>query len=715
VSDAAAVPNPFAGIVEELRAQRALLDATDWTIPEPPADGPTHYDYRLKPREQSDLKALSKPMTVEMLRNTFNVKLHDYLGGDSDAALLVAMPPGTGKTHTTVAVAQFLARHGQRGLWAASRHNMFDDLSGFPHFDPSLWYHWTGIQGQQNDAPVCKHADAQRKWSNLGYKSSALCLQLCKHDGYIGQCPYRQQAKRKEPLIFGQHQHLVSGLSISNFDFVIVDELPLNAFVNERLIPADGLDVNARGPLKLLTDALRLACFDAPKMRRISGRELFDRIGLILNEAYAQIDLGIGLPEVPDVYSPDQVHKLPYWYLFDFLRLAQAEHRAWEERWPTWNERVWITRGGLHLLSRSEPWDKLPRKTVVLDATAQPDLYQLVLKRDVEVFAPTVERVGKLYQIAGRLNGKHTTLDKGELSDSGRELLDITRRLIAQRGYTKPGFVVWKALATHFQREFGDAAVLTFGGLRGTNALQDVDALFICGTYTPNGFALIDHAVALSDRVEPLFQLGEDGRKIPLYRYADREYRLTPYGLDSVKTQFGSQYNAVTRRTGYYAEPTLDAVHRQLREAELVQALHRARINVRQADAWLLTSTPTDEPLDGVWNDPPLGPDGIEWRVWLRIEAWLEEQAKRDGQITITYDDLAQVVVPRLRKDKDTNELAYHDKGLSSEYMRKNKWLELIAGHLSEDWQLEKLTVSAKGGRPKTVLVNFSKGGFRTF
>ena len=135
-----------------------------------------------------------------------------------------------------------------------------------------------------------------------------------------------------------------------------------------------------------------------------------------------------------------------------------------------------------------------------------------------KVFAPTVERVGKLYQIAGRLNGKHTTLDKGELSDSGRELLDITRRLIAQRGYTKPGFVVWKALATHFQREFGDAAVLTFGGLRGTNALQDVDALFICGTYTPNGFALIDHAVALSDRVEPLFQLGEDGRKMVIYK-----------------------------------------------------------------------------------------------------------------------------------------------------------------------------------------------------
>lgn len=675
--------NPLTRFIAQLQAERTRLADLDWTPPEPPTDAPTYDDFRLKPISMTELAPLPDPLTLDALRARLPIRLHDYLASDSQAALLVRVPPGAGKTHTTVGVAQFFAQQGLRGLWAASRHNMFKDLENFKHFNPSLWYHWLSIQAEVDEEPVCRYGGAQRKWSELGYESMGLCHQLCgkRADNWIKRCPYRRQEQVSKPLIFAQHQHLTSGLAISNFDFVIVDELPLGVFVQDRRIPIQGLDVGATGPLGHLVEQIADICRSMPTGCRVADKGLFDQIGDTLTDVYEQIDLAIGvLPDMPRVSSEHEVSRQPYWYLFDLLRLAAVEHQAWSKGWKTWNASMWCTSSGLHLLSRSTLWEKLPPKIIVLDATAQADLYRIIFQRDIELYAPAVERQGKLYQVAGRLNGKSATVRRDVLTDSGREMLDVAKRLTAEA--KQPGIICWKAIAPHFRREFGADRVLTFGALRGTNALEDADVLIVAGTPTPDGSAMLDLAVALSSRIDPFFKYDDDGKRLPIYRHADREYRLSAAGIECVRAQYGEQFKSVTRRTGIYPDPTLDAIHRQLRESELIQAIHRARINIRAATVWLLTSTPLQEELlDGVWNDPPLGPQGIHWQVWLRLEPWLRQQWQTSNPI-------------------DNHSLATAA-GVSLNWVQRNGWLDLIAEYMPGQWQISRLNPSGRG-RPKS-------------
>lgn len=667
----------------QLRQAREQLGEQDWQPPDPPPDPPPFSDFRLKPLAMSSLPPLPAAVSLETARAELPRVGRDYLDSDTDSVLLVRGDPGIGKTHALVDVAQAYARAGKRGLWAASRHDMFGDLSQFQHFDKSLWYHWQGIQGKLNDAPVCRYAEAQQHWSQKGYDAMALCWQLCGKyaDNHIQKCPYRGQERCKTPLIFGQHYHIVTGLAISKFDFAIVDELPLSAFVQERIIPVNGLDVGAIGPLDALISALRQAAFLAPKGGRVAGRALFNQIGQHIPDALAQIDVATALPMTPRIYSEADVVKAPYWYVFDMLRLATAEQRAWESGWANWNERIWVTSTGLHLLERSPLWEKIPAKLIVLDATAQADLYQSLFARPVEVHAPRVVRQGRLHQIVGRLNAKNAAIHRSNLTDEGRLLVETVQALARQS--QRPGVVCWKALQPHFARVFGAENVMTFGGLRGANGLQGVDDLFVVGTYTPNGSAMLDLAVALSGDLEPFWQVGADNRREPLYRYSDREYRLSPAGVATLQLMH-PEAQAAARRTGHYSHPTLDAIHRQLREAELIQAIHRARLTINPATCWLITSTPlADEVVDGIWQDPPVGPPGIYWRTWLALEPWLRQQ--HEAGTPITYESLAQ---------------AAH---VEVDHAKRNRWLDLIAAHMPAVWQVGQLQPTGRGRPPRAA------------
>ena len=206
----------------------------------------------------------------------------------------------------------------------------------------------------------------------------------------------------------------------------------------------------------------------------------------------------------------------------------------------------------------------------------------------------------------------------------------------------------------------------------------------MAGTHTPDGSALLDLATALSDKLTPFYQV-VDGKRQPLYRYADREYRLSAAGRDCLQTQFGADVQAAARRTGYYADTTLDAIHRQLREAELVQALHRARINIHETVVWLLTGTPLpDEELDGLWNDPPLAPGGIHWQTWFQIESWLQFQHR--AGVSVTHEALAAAA------------------GVSLNWSQRNRWLNIIADYLPTQWRLDTLAGSANGKPPACLI-----------
>jgi hypothetical protein len=176
--------------------------------------------------------------------------------------------------------------------------------------------------------------------------------------------------------------------------------------------------------------------------------------------------------------------------------------------------------------------------------------------------------------------------------------------------------------------------------------------------------------------------MDDEGKFQPLYHTAEREFRVRKSLMDAHEGK--SPWRAIK---GYWSMPDLQAVYDQLREAELVQALHRSRVNTRDTVVWMLTSVPTGESLDGIWDDPPLEagfPEGIHWRQWLKLLPWLEK--RREEGLPVTYDDLAEVT------------------GVGIRHTQNNRWLDVIAARYPEQWATSELRPAQGRGRPKKAL-----------
>lgn len=665
-ADSALGPNPLVAYVEQLKARiRRAETEIDWTPPEPPESPPSPSANWLQ-WDRPGPQARRAAIAIEELREEMPRVMRRYVLEEpaSGRPLLVKVAAGGGKTTAGIEVAQWAAVElGLRVLWAAPRHSLFDDLFRIRGFDPRLWYHWLPIhesQGYHDPIPTtCRYAPQQQVWMQRGYEAMDLCLQLCMLNGHLKECRYRGQARVRDPVIFAQHQHLASGLAIDDFDLAIVDELPLGAFVEKRVIPPSGLLLeNASGAIEMLTLILSDFAEECRQGRAIHGRELFDGIGDVLGEVYDEIDvyeLMDVVPkalQVPRVRSYRDVEDQPYRYLLDFLRLALNEYHAWRNGWPRWAERIKITARGLHLLDRAEPWEALPRRVIVLDATAEPALYRRMLKRELaEPYHPAIKRKGRVYQITRRLNGKGSLVRKKAGTDGddddeevvptrfARELIEQVLALVEAKGYRERGRV---AIICHLDLEpmfvevFGPENVQHFGNLRGTNEFEDVVCLIVAGTPAPRQQDVIEIATALNpERIEPFAH--EDGSLF----YAKLCELAVTDDVREHSSAFGAPADGLAPWRlvkGYWSDEDLAAIHMQIREAELLQALHRARPNGREGvDVWLFSSVPTGELLDGVWNDLPIGAEpAISWRLWLyTLQPWLEQQWEAGGPVGV--------------------------------------------------------------------------------
>lgn len=678
------IPNPLAAFIAQYQRRKAELDSANWTFPEPPEPPPDFRNFRLQPRAQSTLAPLPTLHTLAQVRAELPELIRDYFIAEPQDPLIVKGPAGVGKTQAALGVLQDLAESGLRFLWCSAAHKDFETLANFPNFDARRWYHWQPIAGQIDETEACQYSGAQTQWSRKGYQAFDLCQKLCgKHsaDYHLKVCPYRLQEKRREPLVFAMHHHLTSGIAVSGFHGVVIDELPLGAFIRQRLIPHASLDLNASGPVKELIEKIKVL---GAHGKQYSGKALLDELGPVLADVYAQVEMDIAaLPQVPNIYRPEDVAQVQWWYLMEFLDLAQAEYEAWKRNWPRWAERVKVNGSGLHLLNRQPLWKKLPERAIILDATGQAPLYEKIFQATVTAYAPHVARVGKVYQVAGRMNGKNALASHEKITAAGEEALVMVRQLIDKFGYKKPGIVCHKALRPHCARIVGDDFVQHFGNMRGTNNLINCDGGFVIGTSGPGLQDVISIATALDDkRILPFVGLDDNGIERPLYRFVEREYRLTPEALADWQPAA-----TVTRLVGEYTDASLRAVHDQLREAELVQGIHRFRVNVQKADVWLLSGVPLLEEIDGLFQDPPLAPPGIHWRVWGKLEPYL--LARYAAGESVTYADLAAALtVNRRVRGKG----AEREKAVSEKYMQNHKWLNVIAAYLPELWEVDRIT-----------------------
>jgi hypothetical protein len=706
------VEEDIAGLVEAVRNRVAFFKSQ-----EPPI--PLSFD-------ESDLVSLewgnvtwgesekaTKPedlLTIKAARQELIRRIREYeQDEEEERILLINAPAGLGKTHAVIEVAQELAQDGKRTGLFMDRHAMYEDITRFDNFDESEWYHWLPLHHPDPENPdntMCQLHEAASAWTSRGYPLMRMCRMLCKPTGHMERCSYRAQAQRPERIIAGVHEHAVTGMAIKDYSLIIVDELPMRAFVKRRFIPRNKIILDGAGGTvhQLLTTMFYLSQAMASTPNHVlKAKKLMDVIGPILGDVFAEMEtIGNWTPVVPNLTSEEDAYEADYWYLQDLLTLFAPEYEAWKAGWTDWLSRIVVTAHGITLLLRSFPWKKLPKKLVVLDATGDATTYKMLFGREVMEWSPDVARKGKIYQIANRLNGltqlttseRYVAGDEGEVpddehnerepvkrvkrtpNDTAHELLKLLQELCADRGYEIPGVITHKALRPFFE----EAGMKTthFYGQRGTNSLEDCDVVFVVGTPSPPNLSIIQTFAALNqDIMNPFVALvNEDtGRIAPIRTAKEVAYRYTNKEGKSPRRML----------SGFWWYPELQSIYQLYREAELKQALHRSRATIRAVDVWLLSTVAVDERLDGFFasaDEALNAPEGISWQHWRTILRWLESGTDD----LLTYETLSALT------------------GVGEAWISRNKWLDRIYERVAGDWEIASLKINARG-RGKRALM----------
>jgi hypothetical protein len=590
-------------------------------------------------------------LSIDEARALIRQKMTEYLDmPEPDHMLLIALPPGSGKTHEAVRQIERWAMLHPRGraLYAGQRHNMWDDLMAASTLPTEgrdrWWYHWqphTAGNPETGQGQTCRYTSQFRAWAERGYPGIEFCKKKSVCADYIKRCVYLGQRERTQPIVFVQHADIALGHTfLKQATLLIGDESPLDAFLHPWLIPPRDIvppsvwdepepDVDLIELLRTLRD---LVDIPPPKPSgkqpaAWEGAALIERLGGAAH--VLSVCEGIRITAASRAYTPmlrgpDQADSVPYWHLGclkGYLEQEAQEALAGRD----YVRRVRVDAQGLFLLMRRDV-DTLPPHVIWLDATANPDLYRAIFRdgRRIEVVAPQVELSGHVYQLWPSLNNKDTMIGPDEPKvgkkapknrQAKREAIDQqVGHIIQTRGYTRPAVVTYK----DFTSQFSVYDTAHFGGLRGTNRLRDCDALLVIGTPQAAIPTLVDQAAMLhQERLRPFDTSWSD---------RDQRYGGHPYGYPV---------------SGFWHDATLHALLVQTREAELVQAAHRVRPLYRPVDIWLLTNLPLaamppDELLDlRDLFDAPNQVDPYRWHELLR----LLESAGDEG---ISADDVRE-------------------------------------------------------------------------
>lgn len=570
---------------------------------------------------------------------------------DPGRMLLIAAPAGIGKTTLAVEIAELWAfgvlgmadSHG-RVLYVGPRKEFIDDIRPISakgqriapaHFD-RFWYPWQGHHGGDTNGlgATCRWDRQIRQWMERGYGAMGFCEQprVCGWNYVNHQCPYHRQRERTEPIIFAQYEHVSMGHPLlKQCNLVIGDELPTRGFLfttREQpgwIIPPHAVVPPGMppGPFEALFRALH-ACTRIPNRDSITwhGETLINALGgpehVIATCAHIPDE---ALPINPEVRSPDAIDDVPYFHVLATAGLLRREAEALRDGRPQ-IVRVHVTTDGLHLLLRRAPAN-LPEHVIWLDATANARMYETLFRRPVEVVRPDAQLTGRIFQMWASLNNKAQFLpgkkDTPQHSAADAKVVHIRQQIdrILVRGYRDPGYIGHKGIIDRLVPDGTPAERIGhFGGNRGTNRFEHVDCLIIVGAPQPTTAAMLDIAAMLYGERDAAFDATWSVRDV-VFEGLDKAY---PIG-------------------GFWNDPDLQTLLEQFRDAEMVQAIHRARPLRNQVDIWLLANVPlAGLPVELVSLHALFGATdhaGRDLKVkdpyqWPRVVAWADAQP---GQI----------------------------------------------------------------------------------
>lgn len=568
---------------------------------------------------------------------------------EPDYMLLIPAPPGSGKTWAGVNFAHWLHElTARRVLYAGPRHDFYTDVvqaATAQGNDARLWYEWLPRQSA-DDAhgadETCKHVGPINTWMHRGYEAMDFCERVC-HWDYIKVCPYHAQKARAEPLIFGQHAHVVLGHPLANqFAAVVGDEMPLSAFVHEWDIPARWImpaGLALEEPLAEILNTMRRLCENdmtlhgAPLIYALGDpQSVIDACKLAQLPATAVV-----LP--PTIYSAEQAAQQPFFHLPALLRLLQREAEAVQCGIEDFPDRIWLRPQGLTLLLRRSVNEQMPKHMIWFDATGTPDIYAALFERQVQTIDATPKLAGRIYQVTDRANGKRTMqAHNGTQSRYAHELGAQIKAVCEREQAQKPAVITFSALEEQLEVDTAH-----FYGSRGTNQFQDCDVPIVAGTPLPPLFQIEKYAKAIwHERMEPFNKTW-----LPI----DRRYNY--------RDENG---NGWAYPTSIFADYELNAVLWQYREAEIIQAAHRARILFRDVPVYLLTNIPIDElpPTDLLTirelMDAPTGVHVFGWQAVLETAERLDQER---GGITVA-DLMTELKVSKPTANKYRDLLMAH-------------------------------------------------------
>lgn len=566
--------------------------ASDGPVGQPPPERYTRRGLSLRPGSPMDEDAID----LDELEHVLMDAATQYLSTpDPGYALLMAAPAGSGKTRLAVRLAEQLASESHHVLYCGPRRAFFADTQALAT-QPAWWYAWQPRQaGTLETTPpqpqTCRWTPQIEAWMTRGYDALDFCTnrRICGWNYITGKkCAYHNQKERTEPIIFGQHAHAALGHPLMERMYLVIgDELPLSAFLHRWTIPASAIvpPNMPAGPLETLLRNLRWLCSQTPEDDTVwRGNALYAALpgraaGVVQALAGSTIPLD-AIAVTPKLRDAGAVDDAPFFHLPRLLHLLQREATR-AAAGETVIPRILLGADGLTLLLRRPPAN-LPAHLIWLDATGDAALYERLFRRPMRLVRPQARLTGRVYQVWASTNNKAAVVDRRTDADgaarSAAKLATLRAqlaRICTTRGYTRPALISYKAAVADLLPALPPTAPRThFGAARGTNALQECDVLFVVGAPMPPRAALEETAAQL-------------------FFERDDPFRTTWSAIDVPFVGADAAHSV----GGYWDDPDLTLLLRQVREGEIVQAVHRARPLRRDVDVWLLTNVVTDLPV----------------------------------------------------------------------------------------------------------------------
>ena len=338
--------------------------------------------------------------SIAQARSIIENSILDYLLDPApDHILLIKAAPGLGKTTAAVLAAE-TASIDHRVLYAGPRHDFYTDVMAIAE-DESSWYHWLPRQVGSEDKPeTCPHTAAISSWMRRGYKAIDFCSQICGWQHVSNGCAYHDQKKRKEPIIFGMHEHVVLGHPLE-FSLLVGDEDPTAKFAHQWRIPAKWIlprSMDAEHPFMHIVYTLHGI---AAEGQALWGKSLIDVLGGAEKVRDAAADYIEFWQPTPELHDPSDVEQQDYCHIPTLANLLYREAALLaQDSEPIWRATVWGK--GLNLFLRNAADERMPPHVIWLDATANEELYRQTFRRNIKVIDPEPRSVGHIYQVYGR-------------------------------------------------------------------------------------------------------------------------------------------------------------------------------------------------------------------------------------------------------------------------------------------------------------------------